>query len=277
MHHSNIFAALACAGLFQETSAQGKFIPWPPGHDNSLDKREIQNLTIYSLNFNTPEDAPIYRFESTLVIPKASPQPPEGALAAIWPGLQNQDLLQNVLTNQRIGGARPAEWNFLPFYCCHPAGNFSNEIQVYPGDALTTQYLWDIPHNKYVDSWSVVTATEGAKAGKSGFTGGTTYDQKIATEGKGGPPYYMASLAVEVQGMGLWDWGPFTWKNIIIMAKTKEQDWCTKVSKGSKFSFNTSTPVATTDGNLTTCYIARLVFLEPTDHRFEPNAKSSRN
>jgi hypothetical protein len=280
MQYLTILSALISACLFQQTAAQGNFILWPPSeHDNSINKRGIENLTIYSLLFNTPKDAPIYRFESTLIIPPASLSPPEGRVAAIWPGLQNKDLLQNVLTNQRMSGSRPTEWNFLPFFCCHPAGNFSHEVEVHPGDALSTQYIWDVAHDKYVDSWSVVTGNMGAKAGKSGFTGGKVYDQKIATSDKDSvkaEPYHMASLSVEVQGMGAWDWGSFTWRNVIVMAKTKETEWCTNMDIPKDFKHNMSTPVVTTDGEMTTCYVATVVFVEPTDSRFgkKPDNKS---
>jgi hypothetical protein len=274
MQYTNLFMALVSACLLQRTSAQGNFIPWPPSkrnNSNSINKREIENLNIYSLVFNTPKDAPIYRFESTLIIPPVSPSPPDGRVAAIWPGLQNTDLLQNVLTNQRIGGNRPSEWNFLPFFCCHPGGNFSKEVELHPGDALSTQYIWDVIHDKYVDSWSMVTGNAGYKAGKAGFTDGTIYDQKMATSDKESEkpaPYHMASLSVEVQGMGAWDWGRFTWRNVIVMAKTKETEWCTKSKVPVDFKYNMSIPIATTDGEMTTCYVATVIFVEPTDNRF---------
>jgi hypothetical protein len=262
MRYSSTLAALAAAVLFHETTAQDPL-----------------NLAIYGLDFRTPKNAPIYRFESTLIIPPPSPSSPDKHLAAIWPGIQSKDLLQNVLTNQRIGGSRPGEWNLLPFFCCHPAGNFSREYEVSPGDALSTQYIWDKLNNKYVDSWSLVIGSEGFKAGKKGFTGGTVYDQKLATSDKDSEPpeqYHQASLSIELQGQGVWNWGPVIWRNIIIMAKTTEQAWCNE-PKSKDFKYNMTTPVATTDNGITTCYIAKVVMQEPTDNRlgFKPGGPNA--
>lgn len=71
----------------------------------------------------------------------------------------------------------------------------------------------------WLDSWTLATANEAVKAGKSGFTGGLIYDPKTGG-GKGN--YTHAILAIELQGLGKWDWGAFTWRNVIVQARTKE-------------------------------------------------------
>ncbi|KAG9237087.1 hypothetical protein BJ875DRAFT_370716 [Amylocarpus encephaloides] len=267
MPNFKTLVTLVAVCLFCETASQGNFAPRPNGLANLSHKRdnEVANLTFYTLSFGLPDKAPIYRFESTLIIPNGSPPDKnfQGAVKAVWPGLQNKDLLQNVLTNQKKVASenKNEQWFHLPFFCCHPAGDFKTEVQLYPGDALTSIYVWDIPHNKYLDSWTLVTANAGKDAGAKGFTGGVVYDQKIAG---GGEPYNQAILAVELQGLGEWDFGSFTWRNIIVMARTKETKWCTKLNTTNNFKFRTSMPVATTEGELTTCYIATVVFKSPT-------------
>ncbi|CAG8977802.1 hypothetical protein HYALB_00010887, partial [Hymenoscyphus albidus] len=211
------------------------------------------------------------RFESTLLIPPGS-RPhasPSGAVNAIWPGLQEGDLLQNVLTNQKIApGNKGGQWFHLPFFCCKKAGNISEEVQVYPGDALTSLYVWDGSRNLWLDSWVLASAggwlIDGKGGdGRKGFMGSVTYDSAI---GGGNGTYTHAILAIELQELGKWDWGPFTWRNVIVQARTKETTWCTKFLS-SDLKFHTSPPVATTDGELTICYIGTVVFEGPGEKR----------
>lgn len=87
----------------------------------------------------------------------------------------------------------------------------------------------------WLDSWTLATANEAVKAGKSGFTGGLVYDPKT---GGGKGSYTHAILAIELQGLGKWDWGAFTWRNVIVQAKTKE----TEVSQRSVSIFGPTSP-----------------------------------
>jgi len=235
-----------------------------PDSTTPVGQRDIANLTFYSFTFNAK--APILRFESTLLVPAASPDTSvKGNVQAIWPGLQTDTLLQNVLTNQGDG---PHQWGQLPFACCGPALNLiDGGIQVYPGDSLTNIYIWDIPSNKWLDNWALTPGPEGAKAGEKAFHGGLTFDQGAAFKPdakKLSPgPYNTAVLAIELQGLGTWDFGPVHWRNIVIEANTTATEWCSTLVSSGNLAWEASMPRVNTEGTVTTCYIASFIFKAP--------------
>jgi hypothetical protein len=181
---------------------------------------------------------------------------------AIWPGIQKDALLRNVIT---AAGGGPHEWYLLPFYCCHPAGNLVNQTRVYLGDLITNTYVWDIPHNKWLDNWALKPGEEGSKAGLSTFHGGFTFDQATAMKEQGGvaKPYDHPLLAIELQGIGTWGFGPVMWRNILIEANTTEPDWCAKIKTPDSMHLQMTPSVASTEGTVTSCYIARINFIAP--------------
>ncbi|TVY86164.1 hypothetical protein LAWI1_G008362 [Lachnellula willkommii] len=261
-------SALVGVGLVH---GQGNMVPAPASSNKFGSKpsvqRDIANLTFYTVGFHP--NAPILRFESTLVIPDPSPDAgPAGDVQAIWPGLQTDTLLQNVVTS--VGGG-PHEWYLLPFYCCHPAGNLTSQIRIYPGDLLTNSYIWDTPNNKWLDTWTLTPGAEGSKAGLDAFHGGLTFDQTTASREQTPAivpkAYDNPVLAIELQGLGTWDFGAVQWRNIIMEANTTDTDWCTKVNTDNPMKMITSPPVVRTEGNVTTCYISKLTFDSPTDKK----------
>ncbi|TVY28010.1 hypothetical protein LHYA1_G005177 [Lachnellula hyalina] len=264
------FTALSALAKLGLVHGQGNMVP-SSASNNKVDgkpsvQRDIANLTFYTVEF-LPK-APILRFESTLVIPASSPDAsPDGDVQALWPGLQTDTLLQNVVTN--VGGG-PHEWYLLPFYCCHPAGKLTAQRRIYPGDLLTNSYIWDMAHNKWLDTWALTPGPEGSKAGLAAFQGGLTFDQTTASKEQSGlvpKPYDQPVLAIELQGHGTWDFGAVTWRNIIMEANTTETDWCTMVTTDNPMKLTTSPPVVRTEGNVTTCYISQMTFESPTDKK----------
>ena len=252
-------STLVGAGLVH---GRGNIIP-TSGTEPLVERDGIGNLTFYIVNFDVK--APILRFESTLIIPAASPDPNiTNDVQAIWPGLQTDTLLQNVVTNLWPTGGGPHGWYLLPFYCCDPPGNLTDQIQIYPGDLLTNTFVWDVPQNKWLDNWVLTPGEEGSKAGQKAFQGGLTFDQAIALEkaqNKIARPYDTPEFAIELQGLGTWDFGPVTWKNILIEANTTETDWCTKIKTPSNMHIQNTAPVVTSAGTVTSCYIGNITFI----------------
>ncbi|KAH6672282.1 hypothetical protein B0J14DRAFT_593268 [Halenospora varia] len=266
MHFSTIVPTLVGACLLGGAFAQGHFAPLPEvlkthPRSRSLVDREIQNLNFYTMTFWCKAD--ILRFQTTLIIPATTPDASEANnVQAIWPGLQSDTLLQNVVTNQ---GGGPHEWYHLPFFCCEPAGQLENQKRIYPGDSLTSTYLWDNVHNKWLDSYVLRPGEEGAKAGSQGFTGGLTFDPVIAP-GKG-KPYDRAILALEFQEKGTWNFGPVIWKNVLVVALTNETKWCTGFASTDNLRWQASAPAVHTDEGVTTCFIAQVVFSNPIEKK----------
>ncbi|KAF4631836.1 hypothetical protein G7Y89_g6289 [Cudoniella acicularis] len=260
MKLSNTFATLVATVHFREVLGQGHSSPFPNEGLQSgtpLRNRDIQNLTFYSTTFYP--QAPVVRFESTMIIPASSPDPIQnGHVQAVWPGVNNKTLLQNVMTN--TGGV--GEWFTFPFFCCTTSGHLANQSQVYPGDSLTTTYLWDQAHNKWLDSWVSSPGDAGVQAGSTGFIGGITFDPNIAP----GHDVAMdtASLNIELQDGSTWDFGPIIWQNILVVAQTTDDSWCTKPSVTDNMNFQMSVPTSNTANGTTTCYIASMVFTSPT-------------
>jgi hypothetical protein len=272
MKFSIALTALTGACLVQ---SQGNMIPLP-GSTKPVSQRDIAYLTFYSFSFAAK--APILRFESTLLVPTASPDiSANGNVQAVWPGLQTDTLLQNVLTNQ--GGDGPHQWGHLPFACCGPALNLMDGgIQVYPGDSITNIYLWDIPADKWLDSWAVTPGTEGSQAGEKAFHGGLTFDQKSVFKPDNAQKltpraYDTAVLAIELQGLGTWDFGPVHWRNIVIEASTTETEWCMGFVGSGNLDWEASTPRVNTEGSVTTCYVASFIFKAPMEKVRRPLRK----
>ncbi|TVY75866.1 hypothetical protein LSUE1_G006078 [Lachnellula suecica] len=263
-------SALVGTCLVQTTLGQGNMYPKDGSNsepDNkSIAERDIANLTFFAVGLQP--NKPILRFESTLIVPPGSPDAsPDRLVQAIWPGLQTDTLLQNVLTNQ---GGKAHEWFFLPFACCHPAANLVDPVRVYPGDSITNTYLWDIGNDKWLNNWVLTPGAEGHKAGEKAFHGGLTFDQATAfvdqpnkTAKTTARPYNDAVFAIELQGLGTWDFGPVEWKNILIVANTTDSEWCTKIQTADPLNYSVTPPYASTSGNLTTCYIASMTFISP--------------
>ncbi|TVY37775.1 hypothetical protein LOCC1_G006242 [Lachnellula occidentalis] len=248
-------SALAGVGLVH---GQGNMIPRPASSNKfdskpSIQRDEIKNLTFYTVGFHPK--APVLRFESTLVIPAVTPDAStDNDVQALWPGLQTDTLLQNVITT---AGGGPHEWYLLPFYCCKPAGALTSPIRIYPGDLLTNTYIWDMPNNKWLDTWALTPAPREAEQARRPSTASGVVPK----------PYDNPILAIELQGLGTWDFGRVQWRNILMEANTTDTDWCTKVTTDNPMKLILTPPVVRTHGSVTTCYISQITFDSPTDKK----------
>ncbi|KAH7327046.1 hypothetical protein BKA65DRAFT_554606 [Rhexocercosporidium sp. MPI-PUGE-AT-0058] len=230
-------------------------------------------VTFYGLEINS--QAPITRFESTLLIPAVildtDPDSVQG-LRSMWPGLEPEPvscLFQNVLSNLDLPPKDTVDnaWYFFPYWCCAPAMDLvDNRTRLYPGDLLHNTYQWNPETKDWYQNWVVQPGELGHASGVEPLGGGLVIDGHFDTKytEQKWPPLVKAILSIELQGEGKWDFGIVEWRNIIIEAQTRETDWCTGIpDKKDDFRMQRTQPMATVNGNTnsTTCYIAYITFL----------------
>ncbi|KAE9366711.1 hypothetical protein N431DRAFT_445415 [Stipitochalara longipes BDJ] len=241
------------------------------------------NSTFYGIKISP--GAPLSRFESTLIIPAESPDTgsPYGAIRAVWPGMQGPGptLLQQVLGNQ--GGPDVSNFSFVPGWYLFPYyyGKYVHLLksQVRPGDRTQIIYQWNHMTSNWFINWIVEPAAASSKAGMMPWGDGLMFDQSFDKTwvANGSPHFQTAELYIEIQQRATWDWGAVEWMNILVEAETTKTAWCTGIASFSKsevdnagspngdkfFNGTRSEPIATTIGNLMTCYIANLMYLGP--------------
>ncbi|KUJ23837.1 uncharacterized protein LY89DRAFT_744355 [Mollisia scopiformis] len=222
------------------------------------------NLRFFGVWLGASMGADIFRFQSTLIIPAGSPDSNTLGLQAVWPGLQphsQQYVLQNVLAN-----GVPGEWLLEPYSCCNPIAMLVPPMRVYPGDTLTNTFSLDRFSMQWQINWVVIPGPVGQAAGEVSFNGGlnfdlTQYDNDNATI----EAYTSSMFAIELQHGGQWDFGPVSWRDILLEINTTDTTWCKsgpQLQAGS-FHWNYSTPVASPVDNVVRCYIAEMNFESP--------------
>ncbi|PVH84002.1 hypothetical protein DL98DRAFT_585024 [Cadophora sp. DSE1049] len=215
--------------------------------------------------------APITKFQSTLLIPSVTPdKDPRSVqgLRSMWPGLVPEPvscLIQNVLSNLNSPPKPTVDnaWYFFPYWCCNPAMDLVDErIRLYPGDLLQNTYQWNPETKDWYQNWLVEPGKLGHEGGVAPFGGGLITDGHFDTKytEKKWPPLVKATLSIELQDGGKWEFGIVEWRNVIIEAQTTETD-CP--DKNDDFRMKRTRPIATINGNTnsTTCYIAHITFL----------------
>ncbi|KAK0113426.1 hypothetical protein ONS95_013684 [Cadophora gregata] len=218
--------------------------------------------------------APITKFQSTLLIPSVTPdKDPKSVqgLRSMWPGLEPDPvscLIQNVLSNLNQPPKPTVDnaWYFFPYWCCNPAMDLVDDRV--RRDLLQNTYQWNPETKNWYQNWLVEPGKLGHEGGVPPFGGGLVTDGHFDTKytENNWSPLVKATLSIELQDEGKWDFGIVEWRNVIIEAETNETEWCVNIlDKDDKFEMQRTQPIATVNGNTnkTTCYIAYITFLGP--------------
>ncbi|KAE8449417.1 hypothetical protein EG329_008025 [Mollisiaceae sp. DMI_Dod_QoI] len=224
----------------------------------------IENLRFHGLWLGAAADANILRFQSTMIIPHGSPDSNSNAIQFLWPGMQptsGNGVFQNVLAN-----GSPGEWFLEPFYCCNPDKQLAPSMRVYPGDTLTNTFSLNTFNMKWYNNYMVIPGPVGQAAGEVAFSGGFIFDPATNDQSVRGEAYTAALFAIELQQAGQWDFGPLSWRDILIEINTTNTAWCNTgptLNGGGDFNFDISTPLASSVDGVVRCYIAQMDFLSP--------------
>ncbi|KAG4416194.1 hypothetical protein IFR04_010651 [Cadophora malorum] len=135
-----------------------------------------------------------------------------------------------------------------------------------PRRSTPNTYQWNPETKDWYQDWLVEPGKLSHAGGVAHFGGGLVADGHFDTkytENKW-PPGVKATLSIELQDGGKWDFGTVEWRNIIIEAQTTETDWCANIPEdNNNFRMQRTRPIATINGNTnsSTCYIAYITFL----------------
>ncbi|CZR53414.1 uncharacterized protein PAC_03292 [Phialocephala subalpina] len=163
------------------------------------------------------------QFQSTLIIPGASPNPSPNNIQAVWPGLQpaSDSFVFQTVVESASGG--PDTWWIEPQVYCAPQILYGERNQLFPGDSLKSIFQLQ-PDGQMALWWYNTPGWQGNPPSDTTFSGSAIMNPQTYPNGG---PLTKAVLSIEIQGTaGVWDFGNVLFGEVVVTAQTTDMSWC---------------------------------------------------